>query len=154
ATAEVLGVINSSPGDLAPVFEAILDKAMQLCGASVGGLWRFDGELVHPELLRGMSSAVAEFFSRPYRPPEGGWAQRALTGARFVYVPDITADEGYGKRATATAMYDLGGLRSHLLVPLRKEGVAIGIVAISAEESRAFSDKQIALLQNFAAQAV
>src|SRR5215469_2106043 len=94
ALAEVLQVINASPGDLAPVFEAILDKAMQLCGASVGSLSRFDGELLHQELLRGMSSAVTEFFSRPYRPPEGGWSQRALTGARFVYVPDITADEG------------------------------------------------------------
>jgi hypothetical protein len=69
-------------------------------------------------------------------------------------VPDITADEGYGKRATATALADLGGLRSNLLVPLRKERAAIGMISICAEKPRAFSDKQIALLQNFAAQAV
>jgi hypothetical protein len=76
ATAEVLQVINSSPGDLKPVFEVILDKAMRLCGASVGGLSRFDGELLHTELQRGRSSALNEFFSRPYRPPEGGWSRR------------------------------------------------------------------------------
>src|SRR6516225_4312461 len=154
AITEVLQIINSSPGDLGPVFEAILDKALRLCCASVGSLWSFDGDLLHPQLFRGTSAALTEFYRQPYRPPEGGWSQRALAGAPFVYVPDITADEGYGKRATATALADLGGLRSNLLVPLRKEGAAIGMISICAEKPRAFSDQQIALLQNFAAQAV
>src|SRR6516225_4653583 len=154
AITEVLQIINSSPGDLGPVFEAILDKALRLCCASVGSLWSFDGDLLHPQLFRGTSAALTEFYRQPYRPPEGGWSQRALAGAPFVYVPDITADEGYGKRATATALADLGGLRSNLLVPLRKEGAAIGMISICAEKPRAFSDKQIALLQNFAAQAI
>ena len=132
AITEVLQIINSSPGDLGPVFEAILDKALRLCCASVGSLWSFDGDLLHPQLFRGTSAALTEFYRQPYRPPEGGWSQRALAGAPFVYVPDITADEGYGKRATATALADLGGLRSNLLVPLRKEGAAIGMISICA----------------------
>jgi hypothetical protein len=113
ATAEVLQVINSSQGDLQPVFEAILDKAMRLCGVAYGGLWRFDVTRLWPLALRGTPPAYNEFFRKPHRPPTGGWSDRALTtSAPFVYVPDTTADEGYRNRPTATAVVDLGGIRS------------------------------------------
>ena len=153
ASAEILRLINAAPGDLAPVFDAILEKAMRLCGASFGGLWTFDGKLLHPAVLRG-SPAMNEFYRAPYSPPPGGWSHRVVGGAEFVYVPDITADEGYRTRPTAKAVADFGGFRSIILVPLRKAGVVCGIVSLYAEEIDSFSDYQIALLQNFAAQAV
>jgi GAF domain-containing protein len=154
ATAEVLGVINASPGNLTPVFEAILEKAMHLCNAQFGGLWTFDGTLLHPMVLRGISPAMTDFYRNPYRPPAGGWSDRLVRGAPLVHIPDIMADEGYGKRPTATAVADLGGFRSTLMVPLRKEGTLKGVICVYAREPRPFTDKQIAILESFAAQAV
>src|SRR5262249_47431600 len=89
ATAEVLGVINSSPGDLAPVFDAILERAMRLCDAAFGSLWTYDGDQVHPGVLRGISPAMIDFFRNPYRPPPGGWGDRLARGAPLVHIPDI-----------------------------------------------------------------
>src|SRR5438552_16949488 len=95
ATAEVLQIINSSTGDLAPVFDAMLEKALRLCEADIGTLWTYDGELMHPTAIRSPSPRFAEFLRqggprRPARPQ-----QPLLRGERIVQVADLVATEGY-----------------------------------------------------------
>src|SRR5215472_11254420 len=156
ATAEVLQVINSSPADLAPVFDAMLEKAMQLCTAAFGMLWIYDGDHEHAAAHRGVPPAHVEFImGGPHRGEEDPLTQRFLRGERFVYVGDVAAGEAYrAGNPHARALVDLGGGRSALSVPLRKDGTLLGFVVMYWREVCRFQDKQIALLQNFAAQAV
>jgi GAF domain-containing protein len=155
ATAEVLGVINSSPGDLAPVFDAMLDKATSLCDAAFGFLDTYDGEFFHRIALRGATPEVAEFMTRTPHPvgPDNAHG-RLLRGEPAVHIADITTDKAFlSGDPLRRALVELGG-RTLLAVPLRKEGLFLGNFIIFRKEVRPFTDKQIALLQNFAAQAV
>jgi GAF domain-containing protein len=157
ATAEVLGVINSSPGDLAPVFYAMLDKAVRLCEAAFGVLWTFDGQDFHTVGLHGLPNTLAEFVTRvPFRAPPGGSHGRVLRGEQFVQIADLADTEAYrsGADAMRRAYVDLGEARTLLTVPLRKDDAVLGVFSIYRQEVRLFTEKQIALLQNFAAQAV
>ena len=155
ATAEVLGVINSSPGDLAPVFGAILEKALTLCDAAHGHLWTYDGDLAHPVAARGEPKFVEWLSGRgPIRPGPFSPVGRILRGERVVHVADIHTDESYSKQARFRELVEVGGVRTMLDVALVNEGAVLGMIAIYRKEVRPFSDKQIALLQNFAAQAV
>ena len=155
ATAEVLQVINSSPGELTPVFDAMLERAMHLCEAAFGILWSYDGEHFHSAGMRGVSDAYADFAREPLRAgPETGLG-RILRGDRLVHITDIRAEDVYrsgDKLRVATV--ELAGARTLLLVPLRKDDALLGAFAVYRQEVRPFTDKQIALLQNFAAQAV
>src|SRR5947209_1772918 len=148
ATAEVLGVINSSPGDLAPVFEAILDKAHTLCGATLGSLFLYDGELFRAAAVHGYPEDLAE------RLREGlvlsATTQLIDDSVRWVHNPDLTLVD----TPTARAVSGRGGVRTNLMLPLRKDGRLLGAISCNRQEVRAFSNKEIALLQNFAAQAV
>ena len=113
ATAEVLGVINSSPGDLAPVFDAMLEKAMRLCGAAFGQFHSFDEERFHTAALRGMPPRYAEYRGQtePSYGPGTGPA-RILGGERVVHVADMADSEAYrGGDAARRALVDLGGCR-------------------------------------------
>jgi two-component system NtrC family sensor kinase len=155
ATAEVLGVINSSPGDLAPVFDAMLEKATVLCEAEIGTLWTYDGEWMHASASRGAPPAFAEFLQQKPTHSLGGLQRRLLGGERFVQTDDLAATEGYRSgNPLNRAAVDLGGVRTLLTVPLRKDETVLGNFGIYRQEVRPFSEKQIALLENFAAQAV
>jgi adenylate cyclase len=157
ATAEVLGVINASPGDLAPVFDAILEKAHALCDAAYGALWSFDGESFRAIALHSVPQAYAEFITgRPFQYAPGrrsGIAQIA-DGADFAHFLDVAADQDFQDAPGSRAAVELGRARTMLVVALRKEGTLLGAITAYRKEVRPFTDTQIALLQNFAAQAV
>jgi len=153
ATAEVLQVINSSPGHLAPVFDVMLDKALDLCGAAFGTLWTRDGECFRPVALRRVPAAFAELLSKvAYSPEPGSQHERLLRGAPYAEIEDVAAEASIGP--VRRALVELGGARTIIAVPLHKDGSVIGVISAYRQEVRPFTDKQIALLQNFAAQAV
>ncbi len=155
ATAEVLQVINSSPGDLAPVFAAILEKAHSLCGATFGALFTYDGDLLLPAALHKMPPRYSATLRQGWSPNRMSRFTRVLGGEPFVHIHDLAAftPETPGDLIPTTAV-QLGGIRTQLIVPLRKETTVLGVITADRDEVRPFTDKQIALLQNFAAQAV
>jgi GAF domain-containing protein len=156
ATAEVLQVINSSPGDLGPVFDEILEKAMQLCGAAFGTLQIDDGDRFRTAATHNVPAAFAEFRrDHAFVEGPGTLGARIRAGERVVHLLDLKDDEPYRVGdPNRRALVDLGRARTGLAVPLTKEGSALGFIIIYRQEVRPFTDKQIALLQNFAAQAV
>src|SRR6516164_6887881 len=151
ATAEVLKVINSSPGDLAPVFDAILEKAHRLCGAAYGALVLYNGEYFCAVRVRGYPEHVAESVRRPFR--GSVFHEELIRGERYVHIPDVIAVASQLSRTPGQAM-TAAGFRTTLMVPLRKDGKLLGHISASRLEVHPFSEKEIALLENFAAQAV
>ena len=156
ATAEVLGVINSSPGDLAPVFDAMLEKAVRLCDAAFGILWTYDGDHFHAARLRDVTPAFAEFLREPMRPVPGGTFSRLLAGEPVAEAVDIAGSDSYrdGTSRLRRAFFDLGGAQTALFVALRKDQTLLGAFTIYRKEVRPFAGKQTALVISFAAQAV
>jgi GAF domain-containing protein len=156
AIAEVLQVINSSPGDLTPVFDAMLDKALGLCGAAFGALWTYDGERVHAAAVHGAPPAFEEFLTRaPHAVGPDNAHGRLLHGELVVHIADVAQDEAYRSGDPVRRnLVELAGGRTLLAVPLRKDSAFLGDFVIYRQEVRPFSDRQIALLRNFAAQAV
>src|SRR5262249_50539348 len=156
ATAEVLQVINSSPGDLAPVFEVMLEKAMRLCEAAFGILLTYDGTRFHHAALHGVPAPYAQFHANnpaAYGPESG--PGRVLAGKRVVQFVDLKDSDLYRSgEANRRAIVDLAGARSMVLVPLLKDDALLGVISAFRQEVRPFSDKQVALLESFAAQAV
>jgi PAS domain S-box-containing protein len=156
ATAEVLGVINSSPGDLAPVFEAILEKAHGLCGAAQGALMTYDGDEFRAVATRGVPEPFAAVIRGAFHPHPDNPISALVLGESLLHVLDVaevaarTSDDNAMPRIAA----HLGGVRTLLMVPLRKDDALLGLIAAYRTEVRAFTDKEIVLLQNFGAQAV
>jgi adenylate cyclase len=154
ATAEVLQVINSSPGDLQPVFEAILESANGLCEADVSTLWIYRDELFFPGAVSLRHDPAAVSTQTGWRPSPNVSLGRLLGGEDIVHVLDVTVDPGYQADAEARARTSGAGARTILSIPLRKDGYLLGAITTGRWQVRAYSDKQIALLQNVAAQAV
>jgi adenylate cyclase len=157
ATAEVLQVINSSPGDLAPVFETILEKAHTLCGATYGGLVLRDRDGFRNTVARGDLGFVERWRQvRPLHPPPGSPLARLMLGEKVIHLADAAADDNYRNTTPPEIqqLVEFGGLRTLLMVPLRTDNAFLGVITAYRLEVQPFSDKQIALLENFAAQAV
>jgi 3-mercaptopyruvate sulfurtransferase SseA/GAF domain-containing protein len=157
ATAEVLQIINRSPGNLAPVFEAILDRGLRLCEADFGVFWAFDGRQFRAASCRGMASELAELLSRgPYEARLGSPHARALADEPLVHIPDISGEGLYqsGIDPLHRALVDLGGARTVLAIPLRRDVSLLGILTLYRQQVKLFADKHIVLLQSFAEQAL
>jgi signal transduction histidine kinase len=153
ATSEILRVISSSPTDLQPVFQTILDNAVRLCEAQNGAVFRFDGETLRGVALHNVSPAMEAYaLGTPFRPGRESVVRRVALERRLVHVPDVLADPEL--TAYRTGPYRDQGMRSVLAVPLLKENDLIGTIVIHRKEVRPFTDKQIALLKTFADQAV
>src|SRR4051794_36517705 len=148
ATAEVLQVINSSPGDLAPVFDAMLEKATRLCEAASGILWTYDGTHFWPAALHGVPPAFTEWMGDRTTPIQTASLSAIADGQNVVRDDDLIKNRG------AEAAVELGGMHTGFLVALRKGDMLLGAIRIMRREARPFSNKQIALVENFAAQAV
>jgi class 3 adenylate cyclase len=155
ATAQVLQVINSSPGDLTPVFDAVVEKAMRLCEATNGYLFTYDGDRFHAAAIHG-DPRLVEWHRQlgPFRPAANTGLEPIRHGERLIHNPDLMEVDVFRTAPEPRQMAEISGVRSALIVALRRDEVLLGALGVYRREVRPFSDKQIALLQNFAAQAV
>jgi class 3 adenylate cyclase len=156
ATAEVLQVINSSPGDLAPVFDAILERAHSICGVDYGSLQLYDGQHFRGVAARGLPEPLVELVGEPYAPDSNAANWGLLRGGRFCQVNDlaVVVARSPAPNSRARLAVELGGMRTLLFVPLRKDDKLLGQISAARKEVSAFSDKEIVRLESFAAQAV
>ena len=152
ATSEILRVISGFQTDVQPAFDAIAAKALELCRATTGWVYRFDGELIHIAAAHSLRPEAVQVVrqSYPMPPSRGGASARAILSRAIVYIPDIREDPEYRLEALAKAAAYL----SVLAVPMLLESKPIGVITVTGAEPGAFSQRQIELLQTFADQAV
>ena len=159
ATSEVLQVISSSPGKLEPVFEAMLANAVRICEAKFGTLYRTEGDFVRCVAMHGVPKAYAEERRRVpvIRPAPTTTLARALATKRPVQIADVRDEPQYPDSPsgyTGGTLAKLAGARTLLAVPMLTDVELVGAIIIYRQEVRPFTDKQIELVKNFAAQAV
>src|SRR5262249_55517923 len=157
ATAEVLRVISSSAGQLEPIFQAMLENAVRICGANFGVLFLREGDGLRRVAMHNPPPAFVEEHRRAplIRPSAASGLGRVIATKRVVHIADLTADQAYREGAPITVvLVEAAGARSYLGVPMLKDDELIGTIIIYRQEVRLFTEKQIALVQNFAAQAI
>jgi GAF domain-containing protein len=156
ATSEVLGIISSTPGELTPVFEAMLAKGTRLCEAKFGNLYLYEGGALRVVASHNVPPAFAEARRRgPFHPPPSGPLGEVIRTKQTLHLADLAATRAYAERDPVVVdAVELGGVRTNISVPMLKENELVGIVTIFRQEVRPFTDKQVALLTSFASQAV
>ena len=155
ATSEVLSVISSSPGDLEPVFQAMLTNAVRICDANFGNMYLRDGEVFCLSAAYNTPPPLVEERKRTPLRGRNSIFGRMVQTRRFVHIVDLAAEQDYLDRdPEAVTGVEVGRIRTILFVPLLKDDELIGAIVIYRQEVRPFTDKQVELVQNFAAQAV
>ena len=158
ATSEVLKVISSSPGELKPVFEAMLANATRICEATFGNLFLREGPILRAVAVHGKKIYADSWQRDPVidlRDNRGVPLDKLANTKQVTHVPDLQTEPSYiNKNVRMTNLVDVAGARTYLAVPMLKDGELVGAIGLYREEVRPFTDKQIELVQNFAAQAV
>ena len=154
ATAEILKVIASSPTDAQPVFDVIVESAVRLCGARFGRVYRYDGSTIHMVASHGLSAPALGQVQRVYPRPaaQDTTVGQAILGLRPRFVHDIQRDQTVPP--LSREMMEALGTRSQVTMPMLRAGGPIGAIVMGWDEPDGFTDKQVALLQTFADQAV
>jgi two-component system NtrC family sensor kinase len=158
ATSEVLKVISSSPGELEPVFNAMLSNATRICEAAFGNLFLREGSIFRSVAIHSTKGHADSWLRDPVmdlRDNPGVPLERVAMTKQIVHIPDLRTDPSYiGKNARMVTFVEVAGARTYLVVPMLKEGEIVGTINMYRQEVRSFTDKQIELVTNFAAQAV
>ena len=154
ALAEVLQAINASAQVPTAVFDVILEKVMRLCAAAFGYLMTYDGERFQVVASHSLPARFAEYLRNMDQPGSTGLYAAIRRGSAYGQVADLREGEVYRTSPLRRALVDLGGARTGIVVALRKDDSLLGVITIYRQEVRPFADAEIALLQNFAEQAV
>jgi two-component system NtrC family sensor kinase len=156
ATSDVLRVISSSPGELEPVFEAMLQNATRICEANFGNMFLYENDAFRTVAMQNAPPAYSNVRAgTTFHPPPSSALGRLAAAKAVVQIADLMAEDSYIKRDSfIVAAVELGGIRTILAVPMLNDDRLIGAIVIYRQEVRPFTEKQVALLTNFAAQAV